>query len=103
MAGRPGRGRDGHPGRQAHIRRAAEEGRRTGRTGQAAPESCPAGEGERAEGRRPGTAGKSTRALAAVCRERGLKREAEQVLDDLFPALERELTTTAACRLTGRS
>lgn len=51
----------------------------------------------------PAPDGKSTRALGTALRECGLKHEAEHVLDEVFPALEQALTTTAACRLTGRS
>src|SRR5205807_2423035 len=61
------------------------------------------GAGGCAEGRRLGPDGKSFRALADDLQERGLKHESDRVLDELFPALERELNISAACRLTGRS
>ena len=52
---------------------------------------------------RPWNCWESTRALGTALRERGLTCEVGQVVDELFPCLERELSTTAACRLTGRS
>ncbi|RAG83362.1 IS3 family transposase [Streptacidiphilus pinicola] len=93
----------GEPRRPAHEPGPAEEVLRRGREREAAPAGGEAGEGTRPEQGRPGSPGKSFGALGNDLRERGLTHAADPVVDEAFTAVEHELGTTAACRLTGRS
>ena len=74
-----------------------------GRGGEAAPARRAARGGAGPHEAGVGDHGKSTRALGAALRERGLRPEVEAVIDEHFDDLEAVTSTSRACTLLGAS
>ena len=66
-------------------------------------EECQAGIGPGEDEDRAGHRGKSIRAAGGHLRQRGLRRELNQVIDEHFPAMEKAIGTSGACRVLGKS
>ena len=62
-----------------------------------------AGIGPRQDADRPGYRGKSICAAGRHLRQRGLRQELNQVIDSHFPAMEKAIGTSGACRILGKS